>query len=371
MRRLTTTDSYETDARFSPRSNFVSFVRDQNLYVIDLATGAERAITREGGGLVSFGMAEFIAQEEMNRDTGYWWSPDERRIALTRVDEAPVAEVERFEIQATGAQHRAPALPRHGRGQRARGSVCRGPRGRQPPAASTSAPNRDIYLPRVDWFPDGGAVAVQRQSRDQKTLELLRVDPFTGRGRVLLTEHNENWVPLNRELTFLTHAQQFIWASVRSGFQHLYLYSNDGKLVRQLTSGDYMVVGEVSEAALRAVDERARRVYFMANLESPIDRQLYWVSLDTPAAARARDSRRGLAQRGDVHGCAGIRRQLLEYRSADQRHPAARERRRACARCCLTSSMPRIHTRRSWTRTSRWSSARSPPPTASSCNTGC
>src|SRR3982751_2321179 len=104
VRRLTMTDAYETDARFSPHSNFVSFVRDQNLFVIDLANGTERPVTRDGGGLVSFGMAEFIAQEEMNRDTGYWWSPDERRIALTRVDEAQVAEVERFEIQANGAR---------------------------------------------------------------------------------------------------------------------------------------------------------------------------------------------------------------------------------------------------------------------------
>src|SRR3954471_233735 len=93
VRRLTHTEAYETDARFSPRSRYVSFIREQNLFVVDLANGTERAITREGGGLVSFGMAEFIAQEEMDRDTGYWWSPDERRIALTRVDESPVAEV--------------------------------------------------------------------------------------------------------------------------------------------------------------------------------------------------------------------------------------------------------------------------------------
>src|SRR4029078_12918568 len=104
VQRLTTTDAYETDAHFSPRSHYASFIRDQNLYVIDLANGTERAITRQGGGLVSFGMAEFIAQEEMDRETGYWGSPDERRIVLARVDESPVAEVERFEIQATGAR---------------------------------------------------------------------------------------------------------------------------------------------------------------------------------------------------------------------------------------------------------------------------
>jgi dipeptidyl-peptidase-4 len=101
---------------------------------------------------------------------------------------------------------------------------------------------------------------------------------------VLLTERNEHWVPLHRELMFLTRSAQFIWASSRDGFQHLYLYGNDGTLIRQLTSGEFMVVGEAPEPALRAIDERARRVYFTANLPSPIERQLYWVSLDQPAA---------------------------------------------------------------------------------------
>ena len=100
----------------------------------------------------------------------------------------------------------------------------------------------------VDWFPDSRGIAVQRQSRDQKTLELLRFDALSGRGRVLITERNDFWVPLNRELTFLQRTPQFIWASSRDGFQHLYLYGNDGKLIRQITSGEFMVVGESPEA---------------------------------------------------------------------------------------------------------------------------
>jgi dipeptidyl-peptidase-4 len=75
VRRLTSTPAAETDARFSPRGRYVSYVRDQNLFVLELASGRERAITRAGGGLISFGVAEFIAQEEMDRSTGYWWSP--------------------------------------------------------------------------------------------------------------------------------------------------------------------------------------------------------------------------------------------------------------------------------------------------------
>ncbi|HYJ40616.1 MAG TPA: DPP IV N-terminal domain-containing protein, partial [Steroidobacteraceae bacterium] len=285
VRRLTNTDAFETDARFSPHSSYVSFVRDQNLHVIDLATGKERAVTSKGGGAVSFGMAEFIAQEEMDRDTGYWWSPDERHIALARVDESQVAEVERFEIQASGARVMRQRYPATG-ARNARVDLFVADLAAESRLQLDLGAETDIYLPRVDWFPDSRGIAVQRQSRDQKTLELMRFDALSGRGRVLLTERSEHWVPLHRELTFLQHSPQFIWASSRSGYQHLYLYGNGGNLIRQLTSGEFMVVGEPPEAAIRSVDERARRVYFTANQPSPVERQLFWVSLDEPAGAQ-------------------------------------------------------------------------------------
>jgi dipeptidyl-peptidase-4 len=281
VRRLTRTDAYETDARFSPHSHFVSFVRDQNLYVIDLANGTERPVTREGGGLVSFGMAEFIAQEEMGRDTGYWWSPDELRVVVARVDETPVQEVERFEIQANGARVVRQRYPATGTAN-ARVDLYVADLGAERRVRLDLGAGHDIYLPRVEWFPDSRGIAVQRQSRDQKTLELLRFDPQTGQGRVLLTERSEHWVPLQDELTFLTRRPQFIWSSVRDGYQHLYLYGNDGTPIRQLTSGEYMVLGVAPDNAVRAVDERTRRVYFTANLPSPVERQLFWVSLDRP-----------------------------------------------------------------------------------------
>src|SRR5262249_8782249 len=116
VRRITQTESFETDAHFSPQGHYVSFIRDQNLVVYDLKSGQERQITRDGGGLISYGMAEFIAQEEMGRTTGYWWSPDDRRIAFTRIDETPVPEVERFEIYADSVQvvkQRYPASGTH------------------------------------------------------------------------------------------------------------------------------------------------------------------------------------------------------------------------------------------------------------------
>ena len=87
-RQLTKTEAFEYDARVSPKGHYVSFVRDGAVFVIDLATGEERQITpdAEPDKAISYGVAEFVAQEEMSRYTGYWWSPDERHIAFTKVD---------------------------------------------------------------------------------------------------------------------------------------------------------------------------------------------------------------------------------------------------------------------------------------------
>ena len=131
-------------------------------------------------------------------------------------------------------------------------------------------------------FPTAAASPCSARAAIRKRSSCCGSTRLTGRSRVLLTERSEHWVPLHRELTFLQKTQQFIWASSRDGFQHLYLYGNDGKLIRPLTQGEFMVVGVTTDPAVRAVDERARRVYFTANLPSPVERQLFWVSLDAP-----------------------------------------------------------------------------------------
>ena len=158
VRRLTSTEVYETDPQFSPRGRYVSFIRDQDLYAVELATGAERRLTTGGGGLISHGMAEFIAQEEMNRNTGYWWSPDERHVAYARVDESPVEEVERFEIGADGVRVFKQRYPATGHANAAvtlailaleSGTVTWADLG-----------EHDGYLARVAWYPESNRLLV-------------------------------------------------------------------------------------------------------------------------------------------------------------------------------------------------------------------
>ena len=244
--------------------NFVSFVRDQNLYVIDLATGKERAVTREGGGLVSFGMAEFIAQEEMDRDTGYWWSPDERHIALDarrRVARSPRSSASRSRPPAPPSC--ASAIRPPARAMRA--WTCSSRTWRPRAALQLDLGRRaDIYLPRrrlVSRQPRHRRAAPEPRPENPGAAALRRRQ--SGRGRVLLTERSEHWVPLHRELTFLQRRQQFIWASSRDGYPA-------PLPVRQRRQADPAAHARANswwsanrrEPAIRAVDERARPCVF-------------------------------------------------------------------------------------------------------------
>jgi dipeptidyl-peptidase-4 len=143
----------------------------------------------------------------------------------------------------------------------------------------------DIYLPRVDWFPDGDYLAVQRQSRDQKTLDLLKVDAVSGESRTLLTETSETWLNLHNELVFLESRSEFIWKSERSGHAHLYLYGNEGELIRPLTSGDWDVaVNARARSAIPHVDEANETLFVTGTLDSPRERNVYAISLSGEAA---------------------------------------------------------------------------------------
>jgi dipeptidyl-peptidase-4 len=278
-RQLTDTEAGETDPKFSSTGRYVSFIRNQDLYAFDLETDEEVRLTRDGGALIRNGMAEFIAQEEMDRYTGYWWAPDDSAVAFIRVDESPVQVAERFEIHAEDFKVYEQRYPATGTPNVLVTLGVVGPDGSDLRWMDIGD-ETDIYLPRVDWFPDGNFLAVQRQSRDQRTLELLKVHARSGESRVLVTETSDTWINLHNELSFLESVHRFIWSSERSGHTHLYLYDNDGNLVRPLTSGDWDVVdGARARSALLHIDETGDRIFVTGTLDGPMERNVYAVSL--------------------------------------------------------------------------------------------
>jgi dipeptidyl-peptidase-4 len=273
VRRLTNTPETEIDAKVSETGRYLSYLRNQNFYVMDAATGQERALTKDGGGTLSWGAAEFVAQEEMDRRTGYWWSPDDRWIAVARVDESPVHIVTRAAIGADETKLVEQRYPAAGTPNAIVDLYLMRPDGSARVKADLGS-DPDVYLTRVTWAKDGKSVLVQRMSRDQKRLDVLRIDPETGRSTLLFSETSPTWINLTNNLKPLSDGS-LIWSSERSGFSHLYRWKA-GKWT-QLTHGDW-AVGEVT-----GVDEKNHRLYFTGTEETPLEEQLYWIHTDRPS----------------------------------------------------------------------------------------
>ncbi|WP_396617619.1 S9 family peptidase [Lysobacter soli] len=278
VRKLTHGEGFATDPKLSPRGGFVSFVRNRNLWVIDLASGKSIQLTRDGSDVIGNGVAEFVADEEMNRHTGYWWAPDDSAIAFARIDETPVPVQKRYEVYPDRTEVVEQRYPAAGdRNVLVKLGVV-APKAGAAPKWVDLGKEQDIYLARVDWR-DPQRLTFQRQSRDQHRLELIEADLAGGGQRVLQTETSRTWVPLHDDLRFLKDGR-ILWNSERSGFEHLYVLSEDGSKATALTSGDWPVDGVL------AVDEATGFVYFAAGKDSPMDAQVYRVPLAGGAIER-------------------------------------------------------------------------------------
>jgi dipeptidyl-peptidase-4 len=269
------------DPRISPKGRYVSYVHGQNLWVLDLRGSKPRQLTFDGGGTVHNGEAEFVAQEEMSRFSGYWWAPDESALAFERFDEAGVTQVKRFEIYADRSEVVEQRYPSAGNAnvQVKLGLVA--------PGGGESrwidlGQNADIYLTRVEWVPGSRRLTYQMMRRSQQQLDLNLVEVESLSQRTLLTETSKTWIDLNDDLHFLKQQDAFIWGSDRTGYHHLYLYTLDGKLQRALSAGTWNVDG------LLAVDERAGILYVDSNRDFVPDRQLYALRLDGRTAETPR-----------------------------------------------------------------------------------
>lgn len=276
VRRLTSTPATEIDAHVSEGGHYVSFVRDQNLYRIDLSSGAERTLTAEGKGTLTCGTAEFVAQEEMDRRTGTWWAPGDGRVAVECYDEAKVKIVTRAAIGANGTKTFDQRYPAAGTPNVAVTLWLMNPDGSGRVKVDLGS-DPDIYLARVDWSKNARTLYVQRESRDQKRLDLLAVNPATGAARSVLTETSKTWVNLNKDFHPLKDGS-FIWGSERTGFHHLYRRVG-GKLV-PLTKGEWLMSGLVG------VDENNHRLFFTGNRDGVIEQHVYSIDYLRPGEPR-------------------------------------------------------------------------------------
>ncbi|NCU11252.1 MAG: prolyl oligopeptidase family serine peptidase [Sphingomonadaceae bacterium] len=278
--RLTDSAGDELNPALSPKGGYVSFVRERRLWSGKVGAEPAAVTPNEAAETVHWGEAEFVAQEEMARLTGYWWAPDDSRIAVQRFDDAPVGLVTRTAIGAEGTKTYIQRYPVAGSPNSLVSLFVMKPDGTGRVEVDLG-PDRDIYLARVDWAPDGKVLYVQRQNREQTVLDLLAVDPLTGKSRVVFSEKaaDKSWINLTYNYRFLKDGS-LVWWSERDGYGHLWLYRPkrhfDSQWL-QLTKGEWVVTGLVG------VDEKSGRVYFTGTKDDRLAINVYALNLANPA----------------------------------------------------------------------------------------
>ncbi len=258
------------DARFSPDGAQLACVRDGDVYVVDVASGRERRLTRRPSRAISYGEAEFVAQEEMDRMEGYWWSPDGATLAVEEADTGPE---ETFHIADPAHPERAPATFPYPRAGRANALVRLGlvsARGGRFTWVDWDR-ERFPYLAKVVW-PARGPLTILVQDRTQQEEWLLAVDPRTGATRTLLTERDTAWLNLDAQMPRFLADGSFLWTSERGGAWQLEHRAPDGTLRRALT------LPELGYRGLAHVDEGAGAVYVRAAAD-PIEAHVWRVAL--------------------------------------------------------------------------------------------
>ena len=261
------------DPKISPDGKFVSFVRDHNLWLVTIADGKERAITRDGVEEIRKGELDWVYPEELEIKTAYWWAPDSSAIAYLEMDERKVAQYPLVDFASFEGKAEMERYPPVG-GANPVVHVFVTSMSSGPAKQMDTGPETEQYIPRVNWLPDSKHVAIQRLNRAQTNLDLIIADAATGASRVALTEKDQYWINVSDDLRFLQDGKRLLWSSERSGYRHIYLYNLEGKELSQLTQGDWEV------SAIDAVDEKAGLIYFTATEKSPLERHVYRVGLD-------------------------------------------------------------------------------------------
>ncbi len=287
-------------AKLSPDGRRVAFVRDRDLFVVDLDSMEETRLTDTGspGGVIN-GTFDWVYEEEFGLRDGFQWSPDGRHIAFFQLDESNTRDFQMTDFRTLYPEYVKFRYPKAGE---TNSEIRIGVIDMAGEGMGTTrffdtdtwleGGNETEYLALMGWTPelrsaDGEhRVWMLRLDRDQNDLDLLYGDPDDASVEVVLEESERTYIDVETgfsyldmgKLTYLDDGEHFVWRSDRSGHSHLYLYENDGTFVRPLTSGEWDVT------AFNGIDEEAGALYVTGTLASPLERHLYRVALDDAGA---------------------------------------------------------------------------------------
>ena len=265
-------------ADFSPDGSKVSFVRENNVFFVDLQSMQEVRVTDDGKfNSIINGTSDWVYEEEFSLVEGFYWSPDGAKIAYYRFDESAVKE---YNLQKWNKGQLYPEdyrykYPKAGEVNSTVEVWIYDLTTKQKVKADLGT-EKDIYIPRVMWTKNPNVVSIRKLNRLQNNLELIHTNASTGASVVVLAEKSNTYVDIKflDDLTYLNDGKEFIWATESNGYKHLYLYSIAGKLNRQLTTGNFEVL------QFLGLDQKTETIFYTSAEISPLEKHLYSISLD-------------------------------------------------------------------------------------------
>jgi len=272
--QLTKTATVEQEAKLSPDGKTVAFRRGFDLYTVDVSTKTETRLTSNGTETLMNGELDWVYPEEIGLTTAFWWSPDSRSLAYLQFNTSQEPLYPHEDLLKVRAVYEPERYPQAGEDN---ATIHLGvvPAGGGPTHWLDLGDTRDTYLiARAGWMPDSRGIYVLRTNRVQNHDELLNINVESGAETTIFKESDPYWINLAGDIELLKDGKHFLWTSERDGFRHIYLYSNDGKEVKQLTHGDW----EVSR--IDAVDDAAGRLFYTSDEPTPLEHHLYSIGLD-------------------------------------------------------------------------------------------
>lgn len=273
-----TEGSQQMYATFSPNANKVAYVKDNNLYYIDLAIGKEIQISSDGKkGEVINGASDWVYEEELTLVKAFMWAPDGSKIAYYKFNESEVKEWSLKYYNELYPEEVRFKYPKAGEANSKVDIYVYDLNTNQ--STKLNIDGDYEYVIRINWTNDSKAVAIQTMNRHQSELKMHLVDVISNKDNVVYQESHEKYIEIPTTV-FLKKKNQFIITSEKDGYNHMYLYDISGKLIKQITSGNW----EVTE--IYGVEEKSGVVYFQSTEEGAISRNIYSVKLNGSAKKR-------------------------------------------------------------------------------------
>ena len=272
--KLTEGDVKQQYAEFSPEGDKVAFVRENNLFWVDLSSGEETQVTSDGvNNEIINGAADWVYEEEYGFAKAWFWSPKGDRIAFYRFDERRVKE---FFMTTWGSLYPGQVQWKYPKAGEDNSIVTIHvyDLNTDETISMDIGEETDQYIPRINWTQNNDLLSIRRMNRLQNQQDLLFADVTSGKSNIMLTETSDAWIDEHDNLRFLDNGKQFITTSEKDGYNHVYLYDMNGKELRQITKGEWEVTRIIG------YNERNGFLYYISTEVSPLQRHFYKIRVD-------------------------------------------------------------------------------------------